>query len=60
MKHETLSMEKHANPFRLSIDHGVGNFDLFHVAHVATIFDVASNGEIVEIVSAVVFCGESP
>jgi hypothetical protein len=60
MKHETLTMEKHTDPFRFSIDHWVGNFDLFHITHVAPIFDLASDSKIVEIVSAFVFSCELP
>lgn len=53
-------MQKNANPFRLSMNHGVRHLDDFHMSLVAPISEVFVDGEIVKVVSAFEVLDRSP
>lgn len=50
MQHETLAMQKDADPFRVSMDHRICHSNLFHMPLVALLSEVLVDGEIVEVV----------
>lgn len=60
MQHEALPVQKNANPFRLSMDHGIRHLDDFHMSLVAPISEVFVDGEIVKVVSAFEVLDRSP
>lgn len=60
MKHEALAMKKNTDPLGISINRWIRDFNLLHVAHIASVSEFTTNGKVVKVVCTFIFCGKLP